>query len=136
MRLQAATLLAVVILLAAAGRSVFAHHSFGAEFDANKPMKLQGTITKVELFNPHSWIYIDVKNPDGTVDNWAIEGGSPNTLFRRGITKDTLKVGMAINVDGYQARDGSKKANGRDLSFTDGRKLFVGSEGPGAPSDK
>jgi len=136
MRFHAAVLLASIAIVGSGERRAFAHHSFGAEFDANKPLKLQGTITKVELFNPHSWIYIDVKNPDGTVDNWAIEGGSPNTLFRRGITKDTLKIGSVINVDGYQARDGPKKANGRDLSFPDGRKLIVGSEGTGAPSDK
>ncbi len=133
MQRHTAVLLAGLVLMLASGRSISAHHSFGVEFDANKSIKLQGTVVKVELINPHSWIYIDVKKPDGTVERWAIEGGSPNSLLRRGVTRDTLKVGAVIDVDGYQARDGSLKANGRDISFPDGRKLFVGSEGAGAP---
>jgi hypothetical protein len=107
-----------------------AHHSFAGEFDVEKPIKLQGTITRVEWINPHAWIHIDVKKPDGTVESWAIEGGTPNTLYRRGITRDSVKAGMVINVDGYLARDGSRKANGRDLTLPDGRKLFL--SGPGA----
>lgn len=111
-----------------------AHHSFSGEFDVHKPIKLEGTVTKVEWINPHAWIHIDVKRPDGTVESWAIEGGTPNTLMRRGFTKDSLKVGTPIVVDGYLARDGSRKANGRDVTFTDGRKLFIGSPpGQGGP---
>jgi len=124
-----------VFTLCAAGSPVSAHHSFAGEFDVEKPIKLQGTITKVEWINPHAWIHIDVKKPDGTVESWAIEGGTPNTLYRRGITRDSVKAGMVINVDGYLARDGSRKANGRDLTLPDGRKLFLsgagGNEQPG-----
>jgi hypothetical protein len=112
-----------------------AHHAFTAEFDAKKPLKLQGTITRVEWINPHSWIHIDVKNPDGTLTNWMVEGGSPNALLRRGVAKETLKAGMEVLVDGYQAKDGSNRANGRDITFTDGRKLFVGSSGTEAPDE-
>jgi hypothetical protein len=115
---------------------LWAHHAFAAEFDAKKPIKLQGTITKIEWINPHSWIHIDVKGPDGTVTNWMVEGGSPNALLRRGIAKDTLKTGMEIAVDGYQAKDGTNRANGRDISFADGRKLFVGSSGTEAPDER
>jgi hypothetical protein len=114
---------------------VLAHHAFSAEFDGDKPVKLQGAVTKVELINPHAWIHIDVKNPDGTTASWMVEGGTPNTLMRRGITRDSLKIGTVILVDGYQAKDGTNKANGRDLTFPDGRKLFMGSSGTGAPSD-
>jgi Family of unknown function (DUF6152) len=110
-----------------------AHHAFSAEFDADKPVKLKGKVTKVELINPHSWIHLDVVGADGKVQNWMVEGGSPNALVRRGITKDSLPVGTDISVDGYQAKDGTYKANGRDVTFTDGRKLFLGSSGTGAP---
>ena len=111
-----------------------AHHAFSAEFDANKPIKFtEATVTRVLLINPHSWIYVDVKTPDGKVEKWAIEAGSPNILMRRGVTKDTVKVGTKIVVDGYQAKDGSKRANGRDLTLPDGTKLFLGSSGIGAP---
>jgi len=114
---------------------VWAHHAFVAEFDAKKPVKLRGTVTKMEWINPHAWIHIDVKNADGTVTNWMVEGGTPNTLFRRGFTKDSLSIGTEIVVDGYQAKDGSNRANGRDITFPDGRKLFLGSGNPseGAP---
>ncbi len=112
-----------------------AHHAFAAEFDGNKPVKFtDATVTKVELINPHSWIHVDVKMPDGRVENWAIEAGSPNILMRRGITRNTLKKGDKINIDGYQAKDGSKRANGRDLTLPNGQQLFLGSSGgEGAP---
>ena len=119
----------VVLGLYAAGLPTSAHHSFAGEFDVDKPIKLQGTVTRVEWINPHAWIHIDVKKPDGSVESWAIEGGTPNTLFRRGITRDSVKSGMVINVDGYLARDGSNKANGRDLTLPDGRKLFLSGAG-------
>jgi len=122
------------LALVAAALPAVAHHAFSAEFDAKKPVKLRGTVAKVELINPHSWIHIDVKNPDGTTTRWMIEGGTPNTLLRRGFTKASLPVGTEINVDGYQAKDGSNRANGRDLTFPDGRKIFLGSSaGPEAP---
>ena len=112
-----------------------AHHAFAAEFDAKKPIKLKGTVTKMEWNNPHAWVHIDVKKPDGTVESWMIEGGTPNTLLRRGFTKNSLLPGTEILVDGYQAKDGSLRANGRDLTLPDGKKLFLGSSGTGAPED-
>ena len=116
------------VLLAAV--PMWAHHAFTAEFDAKKPLKLRGTVSKVELINPHSWIHIDVKGPDGKVVTWAIEGGTPNTLFRRGVTKDSLPIGTELVVDGYQSKDGSNRANGRDITFPDGRKVFLGGSAP------
>ena len=116
------------LLMAAA--PMWAHHAFAAEFDAQKPVKLKGTVAKVEFINPHSWIHIDVKDTDGKVTRWMVEGGSPNALFRRGVTKDALPQGTEISVDGYQAKDGSNRANGRDITFADGRKLFVGGSNP------
>ena len=123
MRLTSIAALAVASLMWAIPAR--AHHSFAAEFDASKPIKLQGTVTRVEWINPHAWIHMNVKKPDGTVEEWQIEGGTPNTLFRRGITKDSVKAGTEINVEGYLARDGTRKANGRDITLPDGRKLFL-----------
>jgi hypothetical protein len=113
-----------------------AHHAFSAEFDANKPVKLRGKVTKVEWINPHAWIHIDVEDPDGKAISWMVEAGTPNTLFRRGFSKNSLPPGTEIVVDGYQAKDGSNRANGRDLTFPDGRKLFIGTPGTGAPYDE
>jgi len=118
-----------------AGAAVSAHHSFAAEFDSAKPIQLKGTVARVEWINPHTWIHIDVKEPDGKVTRWMIEGGTPNTLLRRGLTRDTLPAGTEILVDGYRAKNGSNRANGRDLQFADGRRLFMGSSGTGAPRD-
>jgi uncharacterized protein DUF6152 len=128
------TILATAALLMAAA-PLFAHHAFSAEFDANAPVKLEGPITKVELINPHAWIHMSVKRPDGKVEEWMVEGGTPNTLQRRGITRDTIKVGTVIIVQGYRSKDGSLRANGRDITFPDGRTLFMGSSGTGAPQD-
>ena len=112
-----------------------AHHAFSAEFDANRPLAMQGVVVKMEWINPHSWIHVEVTNDDGSKTTWMVEGGTPNTLFRRGFTQDSLSPGTEIVVDGYQAKDGSDKMNGRDLTFPDGRKLFLGSSGTGAPAD-
>jgi hypothetical protein len=113
-----------------------AHHAFNAEFDANRPVRLKGTVTRVEWINPHAWIHMDVKKDDGSVEKWSIEGGTPNTLLWRGLKKDSLPAGTEILVDGYQAKDGTRKANGRDVTFVDGRKLFMGSSGIGAPDER
>ena len=113
-----------------------AHHAFGGEFDANRPVLLKGAVVKVEWVNPHAWIHIAVKQPDGKTEVWMVEGGSPNSLLRAGVTKDSLPVGTEIVVDGYQARDHTlKRANGRNITYPDGRKLFLGSSGTGAPTD-
>ena len=137
MRTKLALVVAGAGLLLAAV-PVWGHHAFAAEFDAKKPVKLQGKVTKMEWINPHAWIHLDVKNSDGSVTNWMVEGGTPNTLLRRGFTKDSLQAGTEIVVDGYQAKDGSNRANGRDVTFPDGRKLFIGNQSPGegAPESK
>jgi hypothetical protein len=129
MRKKLAVLLGIAGLLMAAA-PMWAHHAFAAEFDAQKPVKLKGTVVKVEFINPHSWIHMDVKDADGKVTRWMVEGGSPNALFRRGVNKDALPQGTEILVDGYQAKDGSNRANGRDITFADGKKLFVGGSNP------
>jgi hypothetical protein len=123
-------------LLAAAALPVLAHHSFAAEFDANRPVKLEGTVTKMEWINPHSWIHIDVTTTSGEVQKWMIEGGAPNALLRRGWNRTSLPAGSKISVQGFQAKDGSFRANGRDITFADGKKLFVGSSGIGAPDER
>ena len=112
-----------------------AHHAFAAEFDANKPVNLRGVVTRIEWINPHAWIHITNKNPDGTTTAWMVEGGTPNTLQRNGITRESIKVGTLIVVSGYRAKDGRMRANGRDITLPDGRTLFMGSSGTGAPRD-
>ena len=122
------------LLLAAS--PVWAHHAFAQEFDEKKPLKLQGTVTKWELINPHSWIHINVKNADGTTTEWLVEGGSPNNLFRLGFNRDSLPAGTVIVIDGYQAKDGSNRAVGKNLTFQDGRRLFLAGSAPGANGDE
>ena len=113
--------------------SVRAHHAFAAEFDADRPVEFSGTVTKVEWINPHVWIHLDVERENGTIENWGFEAGTPNVLFRRGFTRRSLLPGTNVLVDGYQAKDGTNRANGRDVTFSDGTKLFLGSSGTGAP---
>ena len=110
-----------------------AHHSFAAEYDANDPVTLTGTVTKMAWINPHSWVYVDVKTPDGNIENWAVEAGPPGTLIRAGFTKESLAPGIVIKVNGYRAKDGALRANGRDITLPDGRLLFVGGSAPDAP---
>lgn len=119
----------------AAGTTAYAHHAFAAEFDKDKPLKIQGTVTKMQWINPHPWIHITVKNKDGKDEAWMIEASAPNNLLRRGFTRDSLPVGSVITVEGYQALDGSQRANGTALTFADGRHLFIGSAGTGAPQE-
>ena len=125
--------LAIGLLLTTAA---WPHHAFSAEFDENKPVKLQGRVTRMEWINPHVWIHMDVKSPEGEVISWMIEGGPPNALLKRGWNKRSLPEGTEIVVDGYQSKDGELRANGRDLTFPDGKKLFAGSSGTGAPDER
>ena len=120
----------VVVLLASS--TTRAHHAFSAEFDISKPLKLTGTLTKWEMINPHSWFHVDVKSPDGKIVPWLIEGGSPNQLIRLGVTKNTLAVGTEFTIEGYQSRDGTNKAVGRNFVLADGKNLFLGGSAPGA----
>lgn len=113
-----------------------AHHAFGGEFDANRPVILRGKVVRMEWTNPHSWIHVEIVKPDGAKEVWMVEGGSPNSLLRRGFSRASLPIGTEIVVDGYQSRDHSLlRANGRNVTFTDGRKLFMGSSGPDVPKD-
>jgi len=127
-------LLAGAVMLTA-GVPLLAHHAFSSEFDANAPVTLQGPVTKVEWINPHAWIHLEITRPDGTRETWMVEGGTPNTLQRRGVTRTSVKPGTVIKVEGYKSKDGSRRANGRDITLPDGRTLFMGSSGTGAPRD-
>jgi hypothetical protein len=124
------------LLAALAAMPVLAHHAFNAEFDPKRPVKFTGTVTKMVWVNPHAWIYIDVTKADGSVEEWMVEAGTPNTLLRRGFTKQSLEPGTKITVDGYQSKDGSLRANGRDVTLPNGQTLFLGSSGTGAPYDE
>ena len=139
------------LLMSAAGllvaiAPVMGHHAFGGEFDPNKPVLLKGKVTKLEWVNPHAWIHVEIPKADGAeacqftpnakCDEWMVEGGTPNTLQRNGIARDSIKIGTVIVVSGYKAKDGRMRANGRDITYQDGRKLFVGSSGTGAPDER
>jgi hypothetical protein len=135
MRTILSTLCAGLLILSATA-PLAGHHAFGAEFDPDAPIRLQGKVVKLEWVNPHAWIHIEITRPDGTKEVWMVEGGTPNTLLRRGLTRESLSIGTELIVDGYQTKDHSlKRANGRDVTFTDGRKMFMGSSGTGAPRD-
>lgn len=131
----ALTLAGIALAILVAGGSALAHHAFSAEFDATKPVALRGTITKMEWINPHAWLHIDVTRDDGTVESWMIEAGPPGALVRRGWRRDSVTPGIEVLVEGYQAIDGAFRANGRDVTFPDGTRLFAGSSGTGAPRD-
>jgi len=135
MRSKLFVVVAGVGLLLAAEAPVVAHHAFAAEFDSNQRVNLKGAVTKVEWTNPHIWIFLDVKGNDGKVVNWAVEGGAPNALYRRGFNKNSLPAGTQVVMEGYRAKDGSNKINGRSMVFADGKTQFLGSSGTGAPID-
>ena len=132
MRFTVATLVAAFTAFAP---SASAHHAFGAEFDPNLPLQLRGPIVRIEWVNPHAWFHVEHTNADGTKTVWMVEAGTPNTLFRRGITRTTVPVGTEVIIDGFQAKDGTERANGRRMTLTDGSTLFMGSSGTGAPAD-
>jgi hypothetical protein len=127
------SVLVALAALVSGAATIFAHHAFSAEFDANQPVQLKGALTKSEWINPHAWIYLDVKDASGQTQNWAIECGAPNALLRRGWNGNSLKIGTELVVEGFRAKNGSFVANARDITLPDGRKVFVGSQGTGAP---
>lgn len=129
-------LLAIVAVFLLVPVSLWAHHAFAAEFDATKPVKLRGVVTKMDWINPHAWIHIEVKATDGKVTKWMIEAAAPNAMLRRGFNQDSLPVGTEILIEGYQAKDGANRANGSSITYPDGKKLFIGSQGTGAPVEQ
>jgi len=136
MRSTLTAAMALAAVLATGTTTMVAHHAFAAEFDVNKPLKLTGTLKTWEMINPHSWFHVEVKQPDGTTAEWLIEGGSPNQLIRNGVTKKTIAVGTHLVIDGYLAKDGTKKAVGRNFVLADGTRLFLGGSAPGQPDKK
>ena len=126
---------AAALVMLAAGAPLVAHHAFSAEFDSTRPVTLKGKVTKMEWINPHAWLHMDVRSQDGKVISWAVEGGAPNALLRRGWNRTSVPPGTEIVVEGYRAKDGSNRANGRDVTLANGTKLFLGSSGTGAPTD-
>jgi Family of unknown function (DUF6152) len=135
MKLTRALIVAALAATSYYSAQVLAHHAFSAEFDPNRPLLLEGPVTRVEWVNPHAWIHLQVTKEDGSKEDWMVEGGTPNTLLRRGINKNSVKPGVYIIVDGYQSKDRSNRANGRNITLADGKKLFMGSSGTGAPED-
>jgi len=136
MRTKTISMVAGASMLLSATATALAHHSFSAEFDANKPVTIEGTVKEFRWVNPHSWLEINVTKPDGTVELWSVEGGAPSALLRRGWTKNTLPPGTRVKVEGFMAKDGSTRANARDITFPDGKKMFIGSSGTGAPDER
>jgi DNA/RNA endonuclease YhcR with UshA esterase domain len=136
MRTNLIGLVAGVGLSLAAAVPAVAHHSFAAEFDANKPVTIEGTVKEFRWVNPHSWLHINVTKADGTVEEWAVEGGAPSALLRRGWTRDTLPPGTKVTVQGFMSKDGALRANARDITFPDGKQMFIGSSGIGAPDER
>ena len=134
-RFPAAGAIGIALASLAGATPALAHHAFGAEFDPNRPLVLRGPVVRVEWVNPHTWIHMEVTRDDGSKEIWMVEGGTPNTLLRNGLSRESLTPGTEIVVDGYQSKDRSNRANGRDVTFTDGRKIFMGSSGTGAPRD-
>jgi len=130
-----AVLAAVLALIGVGAARLYAHHAFGAEFDPNLPVLLKGPIVRIEWINPHTWIHVEVTKKDGAKEVWMVEGGTPNSLLRRGLKRDSLKIGQIVIVDGYQSKDRTNRANGRDITLPDGQKFFLGSSGTGAPYD-
>ena len=136
MRMKSLSIVTAGLLATAGALPALAHHSFAAEFDADKPVTLKGTVTRMDWINPHSWIHLEVTTETGEVQSWMVEGGAPNALLRRGWNRNSLPAGTEIIVQGFQSKDGAFRANGRDITFSDGRKLFVGSSGIGAPDER
>jgi hypothetical protein len=134
MRIKPVSVIAGALLVAASAVPAVAHHSFAAEFDINRPIQLEGTVTRMEFSNPHSWLHIEVTTESGEKQQWAVEGGAPNALIRRGWNRNSIPAGTRVFVEGYQARDKSFRASGREVKLPDGSSLFMGSEGAGAPS--
>jgi hypothetical protein len=134
-KLRLAILAGVLALAGAGAARLYAHHAFGAEFDPNLPVLLKGPIVRIEWINPHTWIHVEVTKKEGGKEVWMVEGGTPNSLLRRGLKRDSLKIGQVVIVDGYQSKDRTNRANGRDITLPDGQKFFLGSSGTGAPYD-